>query len=118
VIQIDQANHTVQFQIDGNSEPTVYDNLEASEEMVLAYCVTVHKSQGNEFPYVLMPMVESFSIQLQRNLFYTAVTRAKKKVMVFGHARALNKAIGNNKVQKRNTVFGARIRNVLAMNAT
>lgn len=116
VVQINRKDHTVQFQVVGNPDPTVYDHLEAQDELVLAYCTTVHKSQGNEFQYMLMPMVESFSIQLQRNLFYTAVTRAKKKVLVFGHARAMNKAIGNNKVQRRNTVFGARIKNVLAMN--
>lgn len=113
---IDRAKKTLQFQVDGNTSPTVYEYLEAAEDVVLAYCVTVHKSQGNEFSYVLMPMVESFSIQLQRNLFYTAVTRAKKKVMVFGHMRAMNKAIANNKVQHRNTVFSDRLRNVIAMN--
>jgi len=59
----------------------------------LAYALTIHKSQGQEFDYVLIPFVNAFSIQLQRKLFYTAITRAKKQIYMFGHKSAINKAI-------------------------
>jgi exodeoxyribonuclease V alpha subunit len=71
----------------------------------LAYCLTVHKSQGEEFETVLLPLVRSQGRMLQRNLFYTAVTRARKKVWLLGEADAVHKAVANAKVQQRNTVL-------------
>lgn len=70
---------------------TIYDDVIAN--LKLAYALTIHKAQGQEFDYVLMPFVNSFTIQLQRKLFYTAVTRAKKQLFMFGHKAAVNKAI-------------------------
>ena len=71
----------------------------------LAYCITVHKSQGSEFDTVVMPVVRAQGRMLQRNLFYTAVTRAKKKVWLIGDQAAVYKAVGNDRVVQRNTVF-------------
>ncbi len=68
-----------------------------------------HNSQGQEYDYIVMPFVNYFSIQLQRNLLYTAITRAKKKVFIIGHQKALYKAIQNNNVSKRNTILSSRI---------
>jgi RecD/TraA family predicted helicase len=68
-----------------------------------AYVTTIHKAQGGEFDVVIMPFVKSFSIQLQRKLLYTAVTRAKKQVVIFGHREALVKAIESNKEDTRHT---------------
>lgn len=79
---------------------------EADEKLRLAYCVTVHRSQGNEFDTVIMPMVRTQGLMLQRNLFYTAVTRAKQKVWILGEPMAVQSAIDNAKVRHRNTVFG------------
>jgi exodeoxyribonuclease V alpha subunit len=79
----------------------------------LAYAVTIHKIQGQEFDYIVMPFHESFSVQLQRNLLYTAITRAKKKVFVFGQYKALRKAIRNDSVTQRNTDFARRLSEAL-----
>lgn len=73
----------------------------------LAYAVTVHKSQGEEFETVILPLVRGHGRMLQRNLFYTAITRARKKVWLLGEVDAVLKAVANAKVQQRNTVFGA-----------
>ena len=79
---------------------------EASSLLRLAYAITVHKSQGSEFDNVILPIVKSHGRMLQRNLFYTAVTRAKKKCWVLGDPFSVYKAIGNDKVVQRNTAFG------------
>jgi exodeoxyribonuclease V alpha subunit len=71
----------------------------------LAYAITVHKSQGSEFETIILPIVRSQGRMLQRNLFYTAVTRARKKVWLLGDSSAVLKAIANDKVIQRNTVF-------------
>lgn len=79
---------------------------EAAELLRLAYAITVHKSQGSEFDTVILPVVKSHGRMLQRNLFYTAVTRAKQKCWLLGDPFSIYKAIGNDKVVQRNTAFG------------
>ena len=79
---------------------------EAPQLLRLAYAITVHKSQGSEFDTVILPIVKSHGRMLQRNLFYTAVTRAKKKCWLLGDPFSVYKAIGNDKVVQRNTAFG------------
>lgn len=86
---------------------------QAKRIMVLAYAMTCHKAQGQEWDYVIFPFHEMFSIQLQRNLLYTAVTRAKKKVFVFGQWKALRRAIHNDEVVQRNTAFAERLRKLI-----
>lgn len=76
----------------------------------LAYAVTVHRCQGLEYDVVVMPLVDGFAHQLQRNLFYTAITRAKKKVLLVGTHRAMERAVLNNREDARNTLFSARLR--------
>jgi exodeoxyribonuclease V alpha subunit len=78
----------------------------AMNVLKLAYAITVHKSQGSEFDTVILPITRSQGRMLQRNLFYTAVTRARKKVWLLGDAMSVLKAIANDKVVQRNTVFG------------
>lgn len=78
----------------------------AAHKLRLAYAVTVHKSQGSEWETVILPITRTQGRMLQRNLFYTAVTRAKSKVWLLGHPDAVTKAIGNDLVIQRNTVFG------------
>jgi exodeoxyribonuclease V alpha subunit len=73
----------------------------------LAYAVTVHKSQGNEFDTIIMPVVGEQGRMLQRNLLYTAVTRARRQVWLLGQRAAVQQAIDNNKVTRRNTVLSA-----------
>ncbi len=79
----------------------------------LAYAITVHKSQGSEFDTVILPMVRNHGRMLQRNLFYTAVTRAKKKVWLLGDRGSIQRAINNDHVIHRNTGFGKAIQELM-----
>ena len=88
-----------------------YDATEL-DELVLAYACTIHKSQGSEYPIVVMPFMMTHYIMLQRNLLYTGVTRAKKILVLVGEKKAVSYAIRNNKAVTRNTRLKERIRNV------
>lgn len=79
-----------------------YDE-EDLDELALAYACTIHKSQGSEFPVVVMPITMGHYIMLQRNLVYTGITRARNVCVMIGEKQALTYAIGNNIVKKRNT---------------
>ncbi|MFJ9710891.1 ATP-binding domain-containing protein [Streptomyces sp. NPDC101234] len=72
--------------------------------------MTVHRSQGSEYPYVIIPMVSAAGMMLlQRNLLYTAVTRARRGVMLIGQSEAVERAVANNRTQRRNTALTYRI---------
>ena len=86
----------------------VYDISEL-DELVLAYATTIHKSQGSEFPYVVMPLMMSHYMMLQRNLLYTGVTRAKKGLILVGEKKAVYIAVKNNKLVERNTRLAERL---------
>jgi exodeoxyribonuclease V alpha subunit len=75
------------------------------EELVLAYAMTIHKSQGNEFKAVIVPVTMSHYIMLQRNLFYTAVTRAREHLILVGDVKALAVALRNADVRQRHTTL-------------
>jgi exodeoxyribonuclease V alpha subunit len=105
---IDQIQQTMAISVDG--QPVVYDFLEA-DELVHAYAISVHKSQGAEYPCVVMPVVTQHYMMLQRNLLYTAVTRAKKLVILVGTRRALQIAVKNNKVSQRYSALDWRLAN-------
>ena len=85
---------------------------EASEldEVVLAYATTIHKSQGSEYPIVVIPVLMTHFVMLQRNLIYTGITRAKKICVLIGQTKALSYAIRNLTVSKRNTLLKERLR--------
>lgn len=91
------------------------DNLveyEASEldEVTLAYATTIHKAQGSEYPIVVIPILMTHFVMLQRNLIYTGITRAKKICVLIGQPKALAYAIRNLTVTKRNTKLKERLR--------
>lgn len=88
----------------------VYD-FEELDEIMHSYAITVHKSQGSEFPVVIMPIFRGPSILLNRNLFYTAITRAKEMVILVGHKQYLKAMIDNTNSIKRNTGLRQRIVN-------
>lgn len=92
-----------------DSECDVFDfNIPEGHDFVSNGFIS-HNCQGMECDYVIMPWVNDFSIQLQRNLLYTAITRAKKKVFIIGQQEALKAAIKNNNTSRRNSVFSSRI---------
>ena len=104
-IQPDENEITVLF--DGRH--VVYEFYEL-DELVLAYAVSVHKSQGSEYPAVVMPVLPQHYILLQRNLIYTAVTRGRDLVVMVGALKALAMGIQNDKTQRRFTYLKHRLR--------
>jgi exodeoxyribonuclease V alpha subunit len=80
------------------------------DEVMLAYAISVHKSQGSEYPVVVMPVSTQHYLLLQRNLMYTAITRARRLVVLIGTKKALTIAIRNNKQQLRYTYLAERLR--------
>ncbi len=83
-----------------DDKAAVYDFL-LLDELELAYAVTVHKSQGSEFDAVIMPMCETHRLLMTRNLLYTAITRAKKLVVLVGQEEIIKNYVDNNNIQKR-----------------
>ena len=85
--------------------------LETAEELDLAYAITVHKSQGSEYPVVIIPMYYCPPMLMTRNLLYTAVTRAKRMVIVVGRSDIPSKMVANNMEVLRYTTLEHRIKN-------
>jgi len=83
-----------------DAREVVYDFGEL-DEVSLAYAITIHKSQGSEFPAVVIPLAMQQYMLLQRNLVYTGITRGKKLVMLIGQRKALGLAVRNNKTEHR-----------------
>ncbi len=102
VVHIDRAQYRLIVHFDGR--PVFYEKDEI-EDITLAYAVSVHKAQGSEYQAVVMPLLTQHFIMLQRNLFYTALTRAKKLSIVIGSYKALYIAIKNDKPVKRNSLL-------------
>ena len=114
VVRLDQKAKEVEIKIHG--PPVMHIRMpfkDAPSHLRMAYAITVHKSQGQEYDVILMPWSTDFRHQLQRNLIYTAITRARKKVLLIGHPEALKKAVDNNKADTRNTLFPARLNAIL-----
>ena len=85
-----------------------FDDL---DNLGLAYAITVHKSQGSEYPAVVLPLAAQHYLLLQRNVLYTAITRGKRLVIIVGDPKALSMALRNTDVTRRNTRLAERLRN-------
>ena len=107
---VDTQNRTLTVDFDGRN--VSYDISEL-DELVLAYATTIHKSQGSEYPIVVMPVLMNHYVMLQRNLIYTGITRAKKILVIVGTRKALSYAVHHVTVTKRNTMLAVRIRRVM-----
>ncbi len=107
---IDKENSTIKVEFLEEAGPLLvrYDFPEL-DELVLAYAVTVHKSQGSEYPAIVLTLVNQHYMLLQRNLLYTAITRAKRLCVIVGQPRALEVAVKNNRVALRNTGLAERL---------
>lgn len=90
----------------------VYDFTEL-DELTLAYAISVHKSQGSEYPVIVLPISTQHYIMLQRNLLYTAITRARRQVVLVGTKKAIALAVKNNQVEERHTLLEWRLRHGL-----
>jgi exodeoxyribonuclease V alpha subunit len=106
IAKINQEDREVIVDFDGRF--VAYDFSEL-DEIVLAYSISVHKSQGSEYPVVIFPVTTQHYMLLQRNLLYTGITRAKKLVVLIGTKKALSIAIRNNKPQLRFTHLSGRL---------
>ena len=83
------------------------------DEIELAYAVTIHKSQGSEYPAVVMPLLTGPKMLFNRNLLYTGVTRARNCVTILGSSRTLQEMVDNNYQNMRYTGLGDRIRELI-----
>ena len=99
--------------IDFGMERVYEYSREELENVELAYASTIHKSQGSEFSVVIVPVLMEHAFMLCRNLIYTAITRAKTKVILIGMTKALHMAIGKNDSDQRNTILTERIKETL-----
>ena len=106
ITRIDPENQEVTISFDDRDVPYDYTDL---DEIVLAYAVSVHKSQGSEYPAVIMPILTQHFVLLQRNLVYTAVTRGRNLVVMVGTMKALAIGVKNDKTQKRYTYLRHRL---------
>ena len=106
ITHIDPENQEVTISFDERNVPYDYTDL---DEIVLAYAVSVHKSQGSEYPAVIMPILTQHFVLLQRNLIYTAVTRGRHLVVMVGTKKALAIGVKNDKTQKRYTYLRQRL---------
>ena len=107
ISRVDTENRELTVLYD--SREVLYDVSEL-DELVLAYATTIHKSQGSEYPIVLIPMTMSHYVMLQRNLLYTGVTRARKVLVLVGEKKAIYCAVNNVKTSSRNTRLAQRLR--------
>ena len=104
--EVDTEDRTLTVDFDGKW--VEYDVTEL-DELTLAYATTIHKAQGSEYPIVVMPLLMTHFVMLQRNLIYTGITRAKKLCVLIGAAKALAYAVRNMSVLKRNTHLRERL---------
>jgi exodeoxyribonuclease V alpha subunit len=107
ISRINQEDREVVVDFDGRLIPYTSSEL---DEIVLAYAISVHKSQGSEYPAVILPLTTQHYLLLQRNLIYTGITRAKKLMVLIGSKKALGIAIHRNKPRSRFTYLSARLR--------
>ena len=103
-VDLEKQEVTVLF----DERPVTYDRADLNE-ITLAWAVTIHKSQGSEYPVVIMPMYMQHYLMLSRNLLYTGLTRAKKLAILVGPKKAIGLAVRQVKAQERYTLLSERL---------
>ena len=106
ITSVDAVNQAITVRIDGREVEYEFSDL---DELVHAYAVSVHKSQGSEYRAVVVPVLIQQYMMLQRNLLYTAITRAKELVVLVGNRRAIAIAVRNDKIAERHTALDLRL---------
>jgi len=111
VRSINKENSTLKVEFLEEAGPLLVSyEFHELDELVLAYAITVHKSQGSEYPAIVLPLVNQHYMLLQRNLLYTAITRARRLCVLVGQPRALEVAVKNDRVALRNTGLAERLK--------
>ncbi|MCI1945323.1 SF1B family DNA helicase RecD2 [Clostridium luticellarii] len=108
---IDEEKNTLTVVFDEDKK-VVYDNMHL-DELELSYAITIHKSQGSEFPVIILPIFMGPPLLMNRNLLYTAITRAKQMVVLVGDLKALSFMINNNKSFERYSLLKYRIMDIM-----
>lgn len=111
ITQVDGEEAKLSVKMDAATVSYEFNEL---EELVHAYAVSIHKSQGSEYPAVVLPLLTQHYVMLQRNLLYTAITRGKKLVVIVGDKKALRIAVNNDKTRTRYTRLADRLRGTLS----
>lgn len=111
ITEIDEDSRTVSVLFDG--EKLAEYEFGAMEDLVLAYATTVHKAQGSEFPVVVMPVTGGPPMLLNRNLLYTAITRAKKLVVLVGDEACLRRMVSNTVIKKRYSALDKKMKELI-----
>ena len=106
IVFLDGKERTLSVRYDDRVVPYDFEEL---DELTPAYAISIHKSQGSEYPAVVIPLMMQHYVLLQRNLVYTGVTRGKKLVVLVGESRALHMAVKNNKTRTRHTRLALRL---------
>jgi exodeoxyribonuclease V alpha subunit len=107
ITSVDAEDRTLKVSFDGKT--VSYDRTDL-DQLVLAYAISIHKSQGSEYRAVIIPLLSQHFIMLQRNLLYTALTRARRLAVIVGSKRAIAMAVKNDRVQHRYTRLADRLR--------
>ncbi len=108
-LDLEEGELTVTYR-DASSDRAVPYNFGELDELTLSYAISVHKSQGSEYPVIVMPVITQHYLLLQRNLLYTGITRARKLVVLVGTKKALAIAIRNNRAGERYSLLDSRLR--------
>jgi exodeoxyribonuclease V alpha subunit len=112
-IDAEEGEVVVRFSEPEGDRDVLYSQDEL-DELALSYCVSIHKSQGSEYPAVVVPVTTQHYVMLQRNLLYTAVTRARRTVVIIGTKKALAIAVRNASMLQRQTMLALRLREATA----
>ena len=113
ITQVDEEEHSLTVLFDEERE-VVYQSGQL-ENLDLAYCLSVHKSQGSEFPVVVMPVAGGPPMLLTRNLFYTALTRARSLVVLVGREEVVRQMVENDHILRRYTTLTQRLISAAAL---
>ena len=112
IVSVQNEMKQVLIDFDGKIVPYAFNEM---DEVKLSYAMTIHKSQGSEYPIVVIPITEANRIMMQRNLIYTAITRARKICVLIGSKRMMRLAISRAPIDRRKTTLKERLQGKIAV---